>query len=63
MIKKTVPLGSTGHLLLKVTLPRWGDIADIPSTQKETQKSSQNRETNKHVPNKKTEKISRKKTK
>ena len=32
VIKKTAPLGPTEHLLHKASLPRLGDIADLPNT-------------------------------
>ena len=45
----------TGPSLYKITLPRPGGIAALPNTQKQTQSSSQNQETKKHVPNERTE--------
>ena len=45
MIKETQPLGPTGHLLHKATLPKLGVIADLPNTQKQTQRGSKNGET------------------
>ena len=49
-IKENVPLGLTGHLLHKAILPRLRVIEDLPSTQKQTQRGSQNGETKKHIP-------------
>ena len=60
--RETAPLGSTGHLC-KVILLRLKYIAALPNTEKQTQKSSQNRDTNKHVPIERTEQNSRKTTK
>lgn len=56
----TVPLGPTGLLQSKVTLPSLGVIANWPNTQKQTQRGSQNWETKKHATNERTEKICRK---
>ena len=63
VIKETLSLGSTGHLLHKAILPRLGDIEELPNTQKQTQRGSQNGETRKHAPNERTGEISRKRTK
>ena len=45
--RQMVPWGPTGHLLHKATLPRLGDIADLPTTKKHRQRQSkwQNKET------------------
>ena len=43
------PLGPTGLLLHKAILPIPGDRAALPNTWKQTQGSSQNVETKKHV--------------
>ena len=56
-------MGLTGHLLHKITLRSLGNVAALPNTKKQTQGSSQNEETKKHVPNEKTEKNYRKKPK
>lgn len=56
MIKKTVPMGTIGHL------PTLGITADLPNTQKQTQKERQNGETKKHVLNERTEKNLKKKS-
>ena len=58
-----VPLSPTGHLLHKATIPRQGDIADLPNTQKQIQRGSQNEETKKHTPNVRTEESPRERTK
>ena len=46
VIKETAPPAPTGHLLHKATIPRLGDIAGLPNTQKQTQNGSQNWEKN-----------------
>ena len=61
VIKEFASLGPTGHLLYKATLTRLGDIEDLLNLQK--QRGSQNEDTKKHAPNKRTGKISRKRTK
>ena len=63
MIKETVPQGPTGYLLHKTTLPRMGDIEDLPNTNKDTWKVSQNEETKKYDLNKITGESFRKITK
>ena len=40
MIKETVPLDPTGHILHKSTLPRLGVIADLPYIEKQTQRDN-----------------------
>lgn len=40
------PLGPTGHLLHKATLPKLGDVAHLPNTQKQTEGGGQNEEPN-----------------
>ena len=52
---EAVPLGPTEHLLYKATLPRLGDRAALPNSQKQTKEGSQNEETKEHVPNERTE--------
>ena len=59
MIRETASLDPTGQLLYKATLPKLGVIANLPNTQKQTQ----NGETKKHAPNKRTGEISRKRAK
>lgn len=49
VIRIIVALSLTGHLLHKATIPRLGNIADLPNTQKQTKRSSQNSETKKHL--------------
>lgn len=44
VIQETAPLGPTGHLLPKATLPRLGDVTALPNMQKQTQRDSQNGE-------------------
>lgn len=61
MNKETVPLSLKGLLLFKVTLPRLGDVAFPPNTQKQIHEGSQNEE--KNVSNKRTGQNSRKRTK
>lgn len=51
------------HVLHKVAMPRPGDIAELPSIQKRSQRGSQNEETKKKVPNERTEQSSRKRIK
>ena len=63
MIGEAVPLDPIGNLLHKVTLPRPGDTAALPNTEKQTQGGSQNEETMKHVPYQRKELNFRKKTK
>ena len=52
MTRETMPLVPTGKLMLicKSILPRLGDTEDLPTTQKQTQESSQNEKTKKHAP-------------
>ena len=61
VIEETAPLGPLGQLLHKATLPRLGVIADLPNTQKQTQKDSQIGETKKHTSDERTGEISGKK--
>ena len=49
MTREAVPLGSTGHLLHRATLPRPGDLAVLPSTWKQTQGVSKNEKTKKSM--------------
>ena len=50
-------------LICKSILPRLGDSEDLPTTQKQTHRGSQNEETKKHIPNERTRENSRKRTK
>ena len=48
---ETIQLSSTGNLLCKATVPRPGDVVDLPNMYKQTEGSSQNVDTKKHVSN------------
>ena len=61
VIKETVPLGPTGHLLFKASLPILGVIADLLTTYKQTQNCSQNGSTKKPTPKERTGETYRKK--
>ena len=58
-----VPLSPTGHLLHKATIPRQGDIADLPNTQKQIPRGSQTWKIKKHASNERTGETHRKRTK
>ena len=55
-----VPLGHTGKLLYEAILPRTGDVAGLPSTQKQALRGSPNEETREHDLNQRTGQNSRK---
>ena len=55
--------GCATELLHKATLARLGYLVDLPNTQKQTQGSSQDEETEKHASDERTGQNSRKRTK
>ena len=54
-----VPPGHTGKLLYEAILPRTGDVAGLPSIQKQAQRGSPNEETREHDLNERTGQNSR----
>lgn len=46
-MRETMPLGPMEHLLHKNTPPRLGDVAELPNTEEQAQRVSQNEETKK----------------